>query len=31
MALMRVDHVYKLLEKFPLGIIILFESELLKW
>jgi len=31
MALMRVEHVYKLLEKFPLGNIILFESELLKW
>ncbi|KAL4113873.1 hypothetical protein QTP88_017431 [Uroleucon formosanum] len=28
---MRVEHVYKLLDKFPLGIIILFESELIKW
>lgn len=28
---MRVEHVHKLLEKFPLGIIILFESELIKW
>lgn len=28
---MTVEHVHKLLDKFPLGIIILFESELIKW
>lgn len=28
---MRVEHVSKLLTEFPLGIIILFEYELVKW
>lgn len=28
---MRVEHVHKLLFKFPLGIIILYEHELIEW
>lgn len=31
LACMKVEHVPKLLHKFPLGIIILFEHELVKW